>query len=153
MINTIIYLEVDDVICDVKSMHNEISLGLPYSFLNPMPDAKELFNYLQCLRHIDIQILTCVSSSDEIKEHELKIEKKNWLDQQNLFYQTNFVRTHEEKLNFANKNSILVDNSIECINLVEKSGGYGVLHTDSTNTILKIENIFKKIQYFISQTT
>lgn len=149
MINTIIYLELDNIICDVKSRNGD----LPYSFLNPMPDAKELFNYLQCLRHSEIQILTCVKSSDEIKEHELKMQKTQWLNDQNLFYQTNFVSTEEEKINFSTKNSILIDTSIECINLVEKSGKYGVLHTDSTSTILKIENIFKKIQYFMSQTT
>jgi hypothetical protein len=154
-----LYLDMDGVICDFDSKFAEISPELPdnqrfrhavmdhkiFTLLKPMPDAKELLDYVACLRHIDIQILTSVGTFDEERGYQAKIQKRAWLDRNNIFYQANFVRCKPEKANFANDMSILIDDSPGCIKPFVAKGGHGILHTDTKSTIEKIENIFKEI--------
>lgn len=155
-----LYLDMDGVICDFESKFAEITPELPdhqrfrhavldhkiFTLLKPMPDAKKLLNYVQCLRLVDIQILTSVGTFDEERGYQAKIQKRAWLDRNNIFYQTNFVRCKPEKAQFADANSILIDDSPGCIDPFIKKGGWGILHTDADSTILKIEEVFKKMQ-------
>jgi hypothetical protein len=162
-----LFLDMDGVICDFDSKYAELLPELPdsdrfkhavldhkiFTLLKPMPDAKELLDYVACLRHIDIQILTSVGTFDEQRGYEAKIQKRSWLDRNNIFYQTNFVRTKSEKADFANSSSILIDDSPGCINPFVKKGGYGILHVDTKTTIIELEKIFKKIKMTNAYTT
>jgi hypothetical protein len=159
-----LYLDMDGVICDFDSKFAEILPELPdqqrfrhavmdhkiFTLLKPMPDAKELLNYVQCLRLIDIQILTSVGTFDEQRGYEAKIQKRAWLDRNNLFFTANFVRCKPEKANFASSDSILIDDSPGCIDPFVKKGGIGILHTDAKSTIEKLEKVFKKMQTNVS---
>jgi hypothetical protein len=158
---------MDGVICDFDSKYAEIMPELPdskrfkhavldhkiFTLLKPMPDAKELLDYVACLRHIDIQILTSVGTFDEQRGYETKIQKRSWLDRNNIFYQTNFVRAKSEKADFADAQSILIDDSPGCINPFVEKGGYGILHVDTKTTIIELEKIFKKIKMTNAYTT
>jgi hypothetical protein len=162
-----LFLDMDGVICDFDSKFAEILPELPdhqrfrhavldhkiFTLLKPMPDAKELLDYVACLRLIDIQILTSVGTFDEERGYQAKVQKRAWLDRNNIFYQTNFVRCKPEKANFADSMSILIDDSPGCIDPFVKKGGWGILHVDTKTTIIELENIFKKIKMHNAYTT
>ena len=158
---------MDGVLSDFDTTYREIRTDLPdnqrfksavldhqiFLHLKPMPDAKELMNYVQCLKNIHIEILTSVGTFDEERGHAAKVQKSAWLDKYNLFYPINFVRCKPEKAQFASRDTILIDDSIGCIDPFNKKGGWGILHTTAKTSIEEIENVFKKMQEYKAYTT
>jgi hypothetical protein len=162
-----LYIDMDGVLSDFDTTYREIRTDLPdndrfksavldhqiFLHLKPMPDAKELMNYVQCLKNIHIEILTSVGTFDIERGHAAKVQKAAWLDKYNLFYPINFVRCKPEKAQFASKDTILIDDSIGCIEPFNKKGGWGILHTTAKTSIEEIENVFKKMQEYKAYTT
>lgn len=162
-----LYIDMDGVIADFNTKFAEIKSNLPdhlrfrdavmdhkiFTLLKPMPDAKELMDYVATLRNMNIQFLTSVGTFDEQRGYEAKIQKRAWLDGYNLFYPVIFVRCKPEKANFASFDSILIDDSPGCIDPFVKKGGHGILHTDTKTTINKLEQTFKKIAQDIAWRT
>jgi hypothetical protein len=162
-----LYIDMDGVIADFDAKFAEIKPDLPdhlrfrhavlehkiFTLLKPLPDAKELMDYVATLRNMDIQFLTSVGTFDEQRGYEAKVQKRSWLDKYNLFYPVNFVRCKPEKANFASFDSILIDDSPGCIDPFVKKGGHGILHTDTKSTITKLEQTFKRIDDAIAWRT
>lgn len=159
-----LYLDMDGVICNFHEKYDEILPSLPdhkrfsaavmehqiFLHLKPMPDAKQLLNYVQCIRNTDIQILTSVGTFNEDRGLAAKQQKRAWLDMNNIFYPVNFVRCKPEKAKFATFNSILIDDSVGCINPFIEAGGQGILHTDASSTIEKYEKTIEEINRLIA---
>jgi hypothetical protein len=72
---------------------------------------------------------------------EAKRQKLLWLDKHNIKYKPNFVRTKTEKAQYANEKSILIDDSVGCINPFNKKGGHGILHTSSRDSLDQLSRV------------
>ena len=144
-----LYLDMDGVLCnfdkayrkldpekaDRKKFREAVFTYKIFEDLEFMPDAQELLNFVCKLDNIDIQILTSMGTFDEIQGNAAKYQKMHWLNSKNIPYKANFVRSKQEKANFAHENAILVDDSIGCIKPFTEKGGHGILHTRSSDTI------------------
>jgi len=144
-----LYLDMDGVLCnfdkayrkldpekaDRKKFREAVFTYKIFEDLEFMPDAQELLNFVCKLDNIDIQILTSMGTFDEIQGNAAKYQKMYWLNSKNIPYKANFVRSKQEKANFAHENAILVDDSIGCIKPFTEKGGHGILHTRSSDTI------------------
>jgi hypothetical protein len=112
-----------------------------------MPDAHELLTYVSKLNDINIEILTSLGTFDVERGVAAKVQKQIWLDKHNITYKANFSRSKEEKANYANPHSILIDDSIGCIIPFIKANGYGILHTSSEESIKQLKNTLKELNY------
>jgi hypothetical protein len=101
--------------------------------LEKMPNADLLLNRVAGLdsRHFKIEILTSKGTFDPFQGDEAKRQKLVWLKKHGLPYNANFTRNKEEKANFATPDSILIDDSIGCIEPFVAAGGIGILHSDA----------------------
>jgi hypothetical protein len=100
-----------------------------------MPDAQELLNHVSKLSGITVEILTSMGTFDAVQGNEAKMQKIKWLNDKNIPYKSNFVRSKEEKSKYATPTSILIDDSNGCIKPFNVAGGHGILHTTSRDSI------------------
>lgn len=155
-----LYLDMDGVLCnfdkayraydpqkeDRKKFRSAVLEYCIFEDLEFMPDAQELLNYVSKLDGITIEILTSMGTFDAHQGMAAKVQKQKWLDKQNIPYRANFVRSKEEKAQYATENSILVDDSIGCITPFNAKGGHGILHTRSSDTIQQIHDVIRGIK-------
>jgi hypothetical protein len=80
---------------------------------------------------------------DPAQGAEAKRQKLVWLRKHNITYKANFVRSKQEKANYATPESILIDDSVGCIDPFVRAGGHGILHNDSIirQTLMLLDNI------------
>jgi hypothetical protein len=76
---------------------------------------------------------------------EAKRQKLLWLNKHNIMYKANFVRTKTEKAQYANEKSILIDDSVGCINPFDKKGGHGILHISSRDSLVQLSRVIRII--------
>jgi hypothetical protein len=113
--------------------------------LDFMPDAQELLNYVSKLNGVTVEMLTSCGTHDPFQGQCAKEQKQNWLNSKNIPWKVNFVQDKGQKAAFASQTSILVDDSIGCINPFNDAGGYGILHTSAADTIAKLHNTILQI--------
>jgi hypothetical protein len=87
-----------------------------------------------------------MGTHDVFQGSEAKHQKQNWLDKHNIPYKANFVRSKEEKANYASPTSILIDDSVGCIDPFNAAGGHGILHTNSSDTIRNLDTKILQIR-------
>ena len=155
-----LYLDMDGVLCNFDKAYREFdpqkedrkkfrSAVLDYHIfetLEFMPDAQELLNHVSKLQHIDVQILTSMGTFDAQQGSAAKYQKMRWLDEKNIPYKANFVRSKEEKAQYATPQSILIDDSIGCITPFSAKGGHGILHKSSKETISILNSTILQIR-------
>ena len=157
-----LYLDMDGVLCDFDKTYKALRTGAednPKRFraavmdykifedLEFMPDTQELLNYVSKLdKDITIEILTSKGTFDVDQGNEASRQKQRWLDNWNIPYKANFVRSKEEKSKFADQYSILVDDSPGCVNPFIAQSGHGILHTSSTSSIQQIHDTIRGIR-------
>lgn len=155
-----LYLDMDGVLCNFDKAYRAYDpekndrkrfryAVLDYHIfedLEFMSDAQELLNYVSKLEGINIEILTSMGTFDVQQGMAAKTQKHKWLDKQNIPYKANFVRCKEEKAQYANENTILVDDSIGCITPFNAKGGHGILHTKSSDSIQQIHAVIRGIR-------
>ena len=155
-----LYLDMDGVLCnfdkayrkldpekaDRKKFREAVFTYKIFEDLEFMPDAQELLNYVCKLDDIRIEILTSMGTFDAEQGNAAKYQKMHWLESKNIPYKANFVRSKQEKANFAHENAILVDDSIGCITPFAAKGGHGILHTRSSDTIQQIHETIRGIR-------
>lgn len=142
-----LYLDMDGVLANFykafsvyKTEHSEdhirfrdaVMEGKIFENLEKMPGADLLLEKAALFSswgYIDVQILTSLGTYDVERGEEAKRQKLLWLKKHNIPYTANFVRTKSEKALYAHKFSILVDDSVGCINPFNAKGGNGILHT------------------------
>jgi hypothetical protein len=155
-----LYLDMDGVLANFNKAFATIKSGeedrvrfrkavMEYNIfedLEFMPDAQELLNHVSRLNGIKIEILTSMGTFDQQQGSAAKYQKMKWLNEKNIPYPANFVRTKTEKAQYATENSILIDDSIGCISPFIRKGGHGILHTNSSETISILDSTILQIR-------
>jgi len=144
-----LYLDMDGVLADFNKAYSKFnptqqdrtrfreSVMIYHIFedLDKMPDADVLLSGVAKIPNIRIEILTSMGTFNVEQGIEAKRQKLLWLDKHNITYKPNFVRTKTEKAKYANETSILIDDSIGCINPFNSKGGHGILHTSARDSL------------------
>jgi len=155
-----LYLDMDGVLCNFDKAYRSLRTHAAdgkrfrsavmdfhiFEDLEFMPDAQELLTYVSKLELINIEILTSMGTFDVQQGNAAQRQKQKWLDKWNIPYKANFVRSKEEKSNFAHDRAILVDDSPGCIDPFSAKGGHGILHTRSSDTIQQIHDTIRGIR-------
>lgn len=164
MIN--LYMDLDGVLCNFEKAYREMWHEFEYdrkrfkaavlersifTNLEKMPGAEPLLQMMKYLRDnkgVNVEILTSTGSSDPAMIAAATQQKTHWLEKHGIAYKTNFVNNKPQKARFANKLSILVDDSIGCIDPFNAAGGYGVHHHHETvfDTKETVYNIIYELQ-------
>ena len=154
-----LYLDMDGVLADFNKEYTKLDPKKEdrkkfrwsvmehkiFEKLDFMPDAQELLNHVSKLQTVKIEILTSMGTHESQQANEAKIQKLRWLDAANIPYKANFVHSKEEKAKYADKRSILIDDSAGCIGPFIDAGGHGILHTNSSETIRILDATFRQI--------
>jgi hypothetical protein len=150
---------MDGVLCDFQTAYTKLRTGAEdnkkrfgaaviqhkiFETLEFMPDAKELLAHVRTLP-VHIEILTSVGTFDPFQGEETKRQKKLWLSKHNIPYKPNFVRSKPEKAEYATPTSILVDDSIGCIEPFNAKGGHGILHTAAKKTNSNLDSLILQL--------
>ena len=153
-----LYLDMDGVVADFhkeflkhcsahefdrKKFRSAVMDYQIFEDLDPMPNANILLGHVSRLRGVHIEMLTSMGTYDPVQGEEAKRQKLVWLKKHNIPYKANFVRSKIEKAKYATPKSILVDDSIGCVQPFTQAGGHGILHLDSAvnETLMTIDNI------------
>jgi len=154
-----LYLDMDGVLCnfdkayrkldpekaDRKKFREAVFTYKIFEDLEFMPDAQELLNYVSKLDGIKVEMLTSMGTFDSHQGNEAKSQKITWLNKHNIPYKPNFVRSKEEKSQYAHDHAILIDDSIGCIRPFNEKGGHGILHTTAQDSIQQLHDVIRGI--------
>lgn len=117
---------------------NEVGLVF-WSKMEWTPMGKMLWNFI---KPYNPQLLTSPSRANESR-----LGKNIWVkDNLNPQPKVNFRRA-KEKHDFANENSILIDDREDTIERWNNAGGIGIHHPENTTNLTPILNKFKKLGY------
>jgi hypothetical protein len=155
-----LYLDMDGVLADFNKTYTSLkthatdgkrfrSAVMEYKIfedLDFMPDTQELLNHVSRLHGVHIEILTSMGTYDAVQGNEAKHQKQKWLDKHNIPYKANFVRSKEEKSQYATPSSILIDDSIGCITPFVAKGGHGILHHKASETNRVLDSTILQIR-------
>ena len=140
------YRRLDPEKVDRKKFRDAVFIHKIFEDLDFMHDTQELLNYVSKLDNIRIEILTSMGTFDTHQGNEAKSQKLFWLNKYNIPYKANFVRSKQEKSQFAHDYAILVDDSVGCIKPFTEMGGHGILHTSSKDTIQQLDIVLNGIR-------
>jgi len=152
-----IFLDMDGVIADFDSSYRNI-FGVNcrddpkrknwntfilkhngFENLEMMSDGEELIEHLRSLK-VPITILSCAGKLETYAE--VSHQKTAWLKKKGLDDLPRiFTHTKSGKADHATPTSILIDDSIQCIEPFIKAGGKGILHTSTLTTIEELGQI------------
>jgi hypothetical protein len=152
-----LYLDMDGVVANFDKAYREFdpkkedrkkfrSAVMDYKIfedLEPMPNTNILLSHISNLRGMKVEMLTSMGTFDPAQGAEAKRQKLVWLRKHNITYKANFVRSKQEKANYATPESILIDDSTGCIDPFVRAGGHGILHNDPIirQTLMLLDNI------------
>jgi hypothetical protein len=149
-----IYCDMDGVLCDFDKQFKKSSGGIsPEEFETQhgkkefwklisnqgvgfwvgmpwIPDGKELWEYIKPYN----PLLLSAPSSEESS----RLGKRLWV-KNNIPGTKLILRQAEQKQEFANPNSILIDDRTSNINQWRAKGGIGILHTSTNNTLKQLK--------------
>ena len=97
-----------------------------------MSDGKEYWNYIKKYKPI---LLSAPS-----RNNESRLGKRVWA-KRNLPGVKLILAFADNKKNYANENSILIDDREKNINQWKEAGGIGILHTDAASTIAQLKEL------------
>lgn len=158
-----VYLDMDGVIADFVSAYQAYdfkgaaedkfpSSVMEYQIfkkLRTMPGADDLLRYLKNLvdaREITVTILSSLNTTDFEQSVSASQQKKSWLMEHGIEYDSFFVTGADAKQLYATKNSILIDDTLECITPFVARSGAAVHHTNAHTTVLVLAEMIKKMK-------
>jgi hypothetical protein len=109
-----------------------------FGSLEPMPDFVTLWEYASKLRPV---VLTALPRT---RQYETIQQKQAWLRKYLGPSVPVIACLRKHKADYANRNSILVDDSDVNCAAFEKAGGYSIQHYNAISTIYNIEQIIYK---------
>ena len=95
-------------------------------------DGKKLWNYI---KRYEPTILSAPS-----RQNDSRVGKYDWIQRETPGFRL-ILRSPETKREFANPNSILIDDRESNINQWRESGGIGILHTSADDTIKQLQKL------------
>ena len=156
---------MDGVLADFTTAYTKLRTGAPdnakrfrssvmdhkiFETLEFMPDAHQLLNHVKHILNtsndVHVEILTSTGTHDPFQADEAKRQKKVWLAKHKIPYHPNFVNSKREKAQYANKNSILIDDSIGCVSPFIEANGLGILHTTASNSIRILDSTLLQLR-------
>ena len=140
------YIKFDPLKDDRKKFRSAVLDHKIFELLDFMPDTQELLNHVSRLQGVTIEILTSMGTHDPVQGEAAKQQKLAWLNKHNLPYRANFVRNKQEKAQYANPRSILIDDSVGCISPFIEHGGHGILHVNSSDTISILDAVLVQLR-------
>lgn len=152
----IVYLDMDGCIANFRSRYIEEFDEDPdvvknvrhwvkfverkcFEDLDLMPGAKDGIKYLK-KSNVHIKILSSTGGKDKPRDVETARQKQVWLDDHNIQWPAIFVPGKHNKVKYASKGAILIDDNQETIDEWNEAGGIGIYHQDwdTTLTILRL---------------
>lgn len=154
MINTI-YLDMDGVITDFdrgyrfifgKNCRDDPDESHWTSFvkirgfanLEYMKGAEKLLAFLSTL-DANIEILSCTGHRGD--QEDVALQKTEWLLVRGYEFNRNYTLTKAAKADYANPNSLIIDDSEACVSPFIQNGGHGILHVSAENTIAQLQSM------------
>jgi hypothetical protein len=131
---------------DRKRFRSAVIEDRIFEKLDFMPDTQELLNHVSKLHGVRVEILTSMGTHDPFQGDSAKQQKLSWLNKKNIPYKANFTRNKEEKAQYANPRSILIDDSAGCIGPFVAAGGHGILHTSASSTIRILDSTLLQLR-------
>jgi 5'(3')-deoxyribonucleotidase len=139
------YVKYDPLKEDRKKFRSAVIEHRIFEKLDFMPDTQVLLNHVSRLNGVRIEILTSMGTHETVQANEAKRQKQRWLDKHNIPYKANFVHSKVEKAEYATPTSILIDDSVGCIDPFNAKGGWGILHQFAVNTNHTLDNVILRI--------
>lgn len=140
------YMKLDPKLEDRKKFREAVITYRIFEDLDFMPDTQELLNHVSKLHGVHIEILTSMGTFDPFQGNSAKNQKILWLNKHNIPYKPNFVRTKQEKAQYATPTSILIDDSAGCIGPFIAAGGHGILHHKASETNRLLDSTILQIR-------
>lgn len=160
-----IYLDMDGVIADFEAQYVKLFGERPTEVQRR---NKEFYQYWstfveggnfeklpthaggsELLHAIKTEFKDCpveiLSSSGGQKYHdEVAQQKRDWLKKHNINYHANVVPGGSKKAQFANSDSVLIDDTYRNIKRFREAGGYGILHSNVNVTLNQLRQIYRQ---------
>lgn len=157
-----IYLDLDGVLCDFEGrfakLYGRDALNererkqwsenwanfierKEFEKLDWFPGGQELLKFIR-QQDVDVEIL---SSSGGVKFHdEVERQKKVWLKKHSIAYKANIVPGRRRKKEYANANTILIDDTDDVVEEFRQVGGQAILHRNVDDTKAKLKRLLEK---------
>lgn len=164
-----IYLDMDGVLCDFDKQYIKVN-GTPPSMANRdrkekdakwlkfiegknfekldyFKNAKVLLGVIEILDsdpNVKVEILS--SAGGPSNYDEVKSQKVKWLKDHNITYKVNIVTGRSKKKEYANENTVLIDDTADVVDSFNSAGGHAILHKDVTKTVEQLLKIYGKFK-------
>ena len=155
-----IYLDMDGVLCDFERKFEELygeealknrdrklwTEDWPdfiqtnqFEELAKFPGADDLLLFIRKHPEIEVEILT--SSGGQKYHDQVKEQKIVWLKKNSIAYKPNVVPGRKHKKEFAQPDTVLIDDTEDVVENFNRAGGIGILHRDAKETIKRLESL------------
>lgn len=109
--------------------------------LKPMPDYRKLVDYLE-EKGVKVTFLTSAGNVSDDLYPSVKSQKTEWRKKYHLTWPIIVVKKKEDKKEYANKFSLLIDDQAVNCDDFEKFGGWSIQHKSAEDTIKNLEEKF-----------
>jgi hypothetical protein len=110
-----------------------------FATLDKMNDADDLINYLKSVDIVKAARVSILSSSGGFDRHNtVQIQKRIWLESAGIDWPCVIVPGRRFKAGYADKYSLLIDDTLDIIESFRAQGGTAIHHKDAKSTIEQV---------------